>query len=181
MRWHVMTSNGVFEGVMSVEDLVARIQSGKVQADSLVKQDGTDRWLPIKDHSEFQEAFARRVLDASAGTGAGAATPSVATTATGIQYDPAVICEFAKALYDEADALSLRAGVRGLLLGGVMAAAVGLIGLRDQTAAMVGGVLGGAVGYAIGAAGAAAQAFSLRLQAQMALCQVEIERNTRNS
>jgi hypothetical protein len=192
MHWHVMTSNGVFEGVMSVEDVIARIQSGRLRSDSLVKQDGTDRWLPIGDQSEFQEAIAGRAKSefqeavagrakaTSAGATVGAVPPSTLPAHTGIQYDPAVIRDFAKALYDEADALSFRAGVKGFLLGGALAGGMSLIGFHDQTAAFVGGLVGGAVGYAIGVGGAAAQAFSLRLQAQMALCQVEIERNTRN-
>jgi hypothetical protein len=190
MFWHVKTSNGAFEGVMSAGDVIARIQSGRLRSDSLVKQDGTDRWLPIGDQSEFQEAvagrakseyqeaIAGRAKSTSAGATVGADPPSTLSAHATIQYDPAVIREFAKALYDEADALSFRAGVRGFLLGGALAGGMSLVGFHDQTAAFVGGIVGGAVGYVIGVGGAAAQAFSLRLQAQMALCQVEIERNT---
>jgi hypothetical protein len=39
----------------------------------------------------------------------------------------------------------------------------------------IGAILGGAMGYAIGTE----KAFTLRLQAQVALCQVQIEANTR--
>ncbi len=103
-----------------------------------------------------------------------------------IQYDPDVIREHATELYDAANSMVTAAMIRGGLLGGIVAAVVGCsIGrmsgasVEDWIGAVVGGLLGAVVGAFVAFSGAEAQAAQLRLQAQSALCQVEIEANTR--
>lgn len=86
------------------------------------------------------------------------------------EYDAAVIQRFADALYRQAGSIlvtyALIGGLLGLVAGGLLSGSV--------TA-----VLGGAVCGAIGASIGRQRGFTLRLQAQTALCQVQIERNTR--
>ena len=86
-----------------------------------------------------------------------------------VQYDAQVIQEFADSLYSRADAIiagyAVVGGVLGLLAGAVMGGGAMLI---------IVGAVGGAIGYATGVQ----KAFLLKLQAQQALCQAQIERNT---
>lgn len=95
-----------------------------------------------------------------------------------IQYDPAVINQFAEELYKKADNIvrksTLQYGLMGLILLGVPAKVSGW-----QSGAVLPGlfgmVLAGAVGHGIGKS----KAFKYRLEAQTALCQAKIEENTR--
>lgn len=95
-----------------------------------------------------------------------------------VQYDPNVIQGFAEALYQRASSLV----VSYALLGAVGGAAIGFIGGMQVEggmavmAALVGGAVGAFIGYSL----AAPRAFMLRLQAQQALCQMQIEANTRS-
>jgi outer membrane lipoprotein SlyB len=93
-----------------------------------------------------------------------------------VTYDAAIIEKFAQKLYSQANSIVAVATLLAMVMGGIAGASVGS---RDQSSAypIVGAVCLGALGYAIGQA----RAFSLRLQAQVALCQVTIERNTRGS
>lgn len=91
-------------------------------------------------------------------------------------YQPAVIYEYAHKLYIQAQSVitvSVFAGIimlgsLGLYVDYSVNEAPGMLGL-------IGAVIGGVVGYLR----AAAKAAELRLQAQLALCQVQIEQNTR--
>jgi hypothetical protein len=88
-----------------------------------------------------------------------------------VAYDEAVIVRMAERLYAEAG----RVVVTYAFLGAVC---LGLGGMAfGGEMAVVGGLLGLAFGAAIGNA----RAEALRLQAQQALCQVQIERNTRRA
>ena len=67
----------------------------------------------------------------------------------------------------------------GVLAGGIGGAAAGNWG--NSTNALIAAVLAGAVCGAIGYSLAKRRIFTLKLQAQTALCQVQIERNTRRT
>ncbi len=87
-------------------------------------------------------------------------------------YDASIIATFADALYKEAAAIVIRYTIGGIVLG----AAGGYFGGgRDgTTAGIVAAAIAGAIGWSIGRS----KAFSLKLQAQTALCQMKIETNT---
>lgn len=91
-----------------------------------------------------------------------------------VEYDPRVIEKLAVKLYNRANAI---AAVWALLFafgGGFLGSAVGRRS-DSPTAIILGVVILGAVGYMVGEG----RAFHWRLLAQLALTQVEIERNTR--
>ena len=93
-----------------------------------------------------------------------------------VKYDASIIQQFAKKLYDQAQ----RIIVRNAMVGALFGAAAGLvlssiIRMPENFLAIMGAVLFGALGVSL----ARAQAFVLRLQAQTALCQVQIELNSR--
>jgi hypothetical protein len=97
-------------------------------------------------------------------------------------YDPRVIEQFAEKLYRKASAFVAGSVVIGAALG----AAFGAIPLTSLGASwpipslfgfatlLVGGLVGAVIGYVIGDT----RSFGYRLQAQAALCQLQIERNT---
>ena len=96
-----------------------------------------------------------------------------------VKYDPAIIRTFAERLYQQA----LGVVIQWTIIGAIMGAAVlvGFMVLTNPRSTIgpaelgIGAVLGGILGYFAGQS----RAFALRLQAQTALCQVEIEENTR--
>lgn len=97
-----------------------------------------------------------------------------------VAYDSAVIVKFAADLYEKAKGIVIRWTIFFLLIGLASGAY-----LSKSTSApnsppsfaglAIGGVIGAIVGYMVGSSAA----FKLRLQAQIALCQVAIEQNTR--
>jgi hypothetical protein len=99
-----------------------------------------------------------------------------------VDYDPHVIELFAASLYRKA--IAARKG--SIVVGAVLGIAVGTIPLTSLgehwpiphafgfATMLVGAIVGGGIGYVIGDA----RAFGYKLQAQTALCQVEIQRNT---
>jgi uncharacterized protein (DUF697 family) len=94
-----------------------------------------------------------------------------------VRYDPAVIQKFADKLYAMANAVV----AAWTIVGAIVGAGVGMMAMNafrefDQRLCFVGGVaLVGLIGYIIGQG----RSFSLKLQAQLALCQLQIEVNTR--
>jgi hypothetical protein len=97
-----------------------------------------------------------------------------------VAYDESVIHEFAVRLYNRAARIVVTCAVLGLLIGiGVafpIASTPAIHGSSNGNAVYVLLALLGAVGgWAIGTD----RAFALRLLAQTALCQAQIERNTR--
>lgn len=90
-----------------------------------------------------------------------------------ISYDPGIILQFAGELYRQAKgivALYTLIGIAGgLFLGIPLMAFVGLFGFP------AGAALFGLMGFAVGRQ----KSFSLRLEAQRALCQLQTEVNTR--
>jgi hypothetical protein len=85
-------------------------------------------------------------------------------------YDPKVIEKFADKLYGRAKSAVAVSAVIGALIGGYLGYTV----VASPTWALVGAAIAGAIGFAIGME----RAFALRLQAQVALCQVRIAQNT---
>lgn len=86
-------------------------------------------------------------------------------------YDPSVIQEFADKLYARANSIVASYTVLGALLGG----AGGFAATQEVALSVAGVCFGGLLGFMAGREKAAA----LKLQAQTALCQIQIEENTR--
>ncbi len=93
-------------------------------------------------------------------------------------YDPAFIQRFADRLYSRAAIAVVTSAVLGLLIGFLLAPML-LQNLPVAIATRCPDWLVAVVLGAIGCAQGLERSFALRLQAQTALCQVEIERNTR--
>lgn len=98
-------------------------------------------------------------------------------------YDPSIIEKYAAHLYERGENIIWKWGCIGMLLGALCAGFVARTVLPTQNSiwgiAMLaaGVVIGLFVGRSIGTD----RAFHLFLQAQTALCQVQIERNTRST
>ena len=86
-----------------------------------------------------------------------------------VSYDAAVIKTFAQKLYERAATVVAVHAIVGILVGGV----AGRFSFGN-TGMFVLAAIAGAIGYFLGSQ----KAFSLKLQAQTALCQVQIEQNT---
>ena len=91
------------------------------------------------------------------------------------QYDPHVIQKLADKLYAQANTIVFLATVAGIVLGGICGYGAGHNQGKSSVDAVVAGAVLGAIGFAIGRS----LSFSLRVKAQMALCQRQIEENTR--
>jgi hypothetical protein len=97
-------------------------------------------------------------------------------------YDPSVIEVFAERLYAKAASFVVGSVVAGAAVGAAFGA-VPLTSLGSSwpvpsafgfATLLVGGLAGSVIGYLIGEA----RAFAYKLQAQSALCQLQLERNT---
>jgi hypothetical protein len=102
-----------------------------------------------------------------------------------VDYDPQVIEQFAESLYRKAMSSQRGSVVVGVVLGAVFGG-IPLTSLGESwpipssfgfATLIVGSIAGGIIGYVIGDA----RSFGYKLQAQAALCQVEIQRNTQAS
>ena len=94
-------------------------------------------------------------------------------------FDENVIVTFADRLYRRASTIVLTHTLLGAALAALLGVAAGT-GLRMQSSGQNGlAVVLALIGAAVGAATGNARAFVLRLQAQTALCQLQIERHTR--
>lgn len=97
-----------------------------------------------------------------------------------VKYDAQVIVKFAEDLYRQAGSIAATYAVLGALVGFGIGAAVLGSAIRDG-GALIGGALGavllGALAFKVGQQ----KAFAVRLQAQVALCQVQTEANTRGA
>lgn len=92
-----------------------------------------------------------------------------------VSYDPAVIQTYADALYRAADRIAFNSAIMGGAIGLAVGLGIGSVANAAPIGALGGAILGGYIGYSR----AMARTFQLRLEAQLALCQVEIEMNTR--
>jgi F0F1-type ATP synthase assembly protein I len=91
-------------------------------------------------------------------------------------YDPSVILAFADKLYQQAAGVEGAYTMAGVLVGALIGAVLGgSFAGSSLMGAIIAAVILGAIAWQIGRQKAAA----LRLQAQVALCQVQIEANTR--
>jgi hypothetical protein len=102
-----------------------------------------------------------------------------------VDYDPRVIELFAESLYRKALAAQRGSIVGGVALGAVFGG-IPLTSLGEHwpiphafgfATLLAGAIIGGLIGFVIGDA----RSFGYKLQAQAALCQVEIQRNTQAS
>lgn len=92
-------------------------------------------------------------------------------------YDPSVIADFAQRLYDRAETVVALYTIAGAVIGLALGGATGAVwGINPIGGALIGTAALGYVGYVLGRS----KAFQLKLEAQTALCQMEIERNTRD-
>jgi predicted signal transduction protein with EAL and GGDEF domain len=95
------------------------------------------------------------------------------------QYDPQILQTYANKLYSRAHGIIAAMTLIGLIVGavgGIFVAAGLQIGNMGVVVAVV-AVVGGVVGFALGSD----RAFHLKFQAQLALCQRQIELNTRTT
>jgi outer membrane lipoprotein SlyB len=95
-----------------------------------------------------------------------------------IHYDPQVIQEFALGLYRQANSIIATHTVVGGILGAAAGAVVGIV-TNESAMAIAGALFIGLLGAALGLSMGRQKSFSLKLQAQTALCQLQIEANTR--
>jgi hypothetical protein len=86
------------------------------------------------------------------------------------RYDASIIIDYAENLYRQADMTLISTLAVGALLGGGIGGAI-----NQPLGILVGAVACGFLGYLIGQN----MASQMKLQAQVALCQVQIEQNTR--
>jgi hypothetical protein len=93
------------------------------------------------------------------------------------RYDSSVIQTFADRLYRQADQIVYTYGLAGFILGAGVGAALSFGG-HSRDSPLVPALFVGIVFCAFFVAAGRARSFTLRLQAQMALCQAQIERNT---
>lgn len=94
-----------------------------------------------------------------------------------IRYDASIIHQFAQSLYNRAQRITFAYAMYGVFMGA--AVAVGLSIVAGLPAAEMWALFGAVVGVVLGLAMGSEKAFALRLQAQIALCQVQIELNSR--
>src|SRR5260221_4840880 len=100
-----------------------------------------------------------------------------------VTYDPAVIQKFAERLYGRATSIvvtsTLIGLVVGLLVGGGIAVAMAKQSPGGQPEVGLPIAIGAGIGALFGLFRGLERAFLLKLEAQKALCQVQIETNTR--
>ena len=98
-----------------------------------------------------------------------------------IEYDPNIIQEFAKRLYRQASTIVAAYVIGGILVGAIIGSILVALprgaNIAPGVGLLFGGIFGGIFGYIRGAE----KAFKLKLEAQLALCQVQIESNTRST
>ena len=86
------------------------------------------------------------------------------------EYSPDVIQAFANKLYSQANSMIAAYALLGAVIG-----AVGGYIILQMMGAIIGLIIVGLLGFSMGQS----KAFTLKLQAQTALCQVQTEKNTR--
>ncbi len=94
-----------------------------------------------------------------------------------VAYDERIIAQFAAQLYRRASSMVLVYVIAGVIAGAATTLGVVLTSSAGSLASITGmlAVVGGLLGWLFGTQ----RAIALRLMAQTALCQMQIERNTR--
>ena len=94
------------------------------------------------------------------------------------KYDTSIIQQYADKLYSEANFVIFIWTTVGII-GGALAGGIGGAYFKYNIgiSAVIAAIIFGAIGFAIGRG----SSFSLKLQAQTALCQMKIEENTRKA
>jgi hypothetical protein len=95
-------------------------------------------------------------------------------------YDPAVIVKEADRLYSQASFVAITSSVLGFFAGPIVVGAIAAQIVKGEAlmfAAFFGAILGALVGFAIGHA----RGHALRFQAQIGLCHLQTEFNTRGA
>ena len=93
-------------------------------------------------------------------------------------YDESILLRMSERLYGRAVRVLVYLSLLGAVIGAIGGAALAS-GAQDGGVTLLGLVMGGFFGALVGFVVAMERAFMLRLQAQMILVQVQIERNTR--
>lgn len=96
-------------------------------------------------------------------------------------YDPSIIHSFADSLYSRARAVVVLYSLTGLFFGALVGGGLGFAVSKELLGFLMGSVVLGLIGGILAFAGASQKVFSMKLQAQSALCQVRIEANTQAS
>lgn len=100
-------------------------------------------------------------------------------------YEPEVISKFADALYLKADRLvkrmTIKYGFGGLIVGIVVGSFMSQKMNSGSMFIIASGIIFALVTGYLGAKDGEEKAFLIRLEAQMALCQVEIEKSSRGT
>jgi len=93
------------------------------------------------------------------------------------EYDPQVIKEFSRRMYAQTKSIVLYHLFLGILMGLISFSVISnlLTGDLDFLIVALGVMIGGVMGFGAGQS----RSFELKLQAQNALCQAQIEENTR--
>jgi hypothetical protein len=94
-------------------------------------------------------------------------------------YNPAVIQAFADRLYAQAERIVFVYGALGFIVGAAAGGAFGSTAADGVASILIAAAACGALMALLAATAGHARAFTLRLQAQTALCQVQIEANSR--
>ena len=94
-----------------------------------------------------------------------------------VVYDAGVIQEFAERLYSQATSIIITSTSLGLIIGAVVGAGGAIIVKAANDVGIV-AAIGAIVGGLLGFARDKERAFKLKLEAQAALCQVQIEKHT---
>ena len=96
------------------------------------------------------------------------------------EYDLKVIRQYADSLYAKANSIIRNYTLSYAVIGGAVAFAASSFALElSDTGNLLVGLVGALVFASAGRAAGQSKAFSLKLQAQQALCQAKIEENTR--
>lgn len=98
---------------------------------------------------------------------------------SGPDYDPSMIQLFASQLYRKADSIEAFYAIIGLAVGIFLFAAVSGAGRADGGFTLIMSICGGILGLYIGKQTGISRAIQYRIEAQKALCFVQIEMNTR--
>jgi hypothetical protein len=148
-------------GPVSLDELDALFAQQKISHATPVIGEGDEKW---SDYQSIPRAKAVKPIPPTGGT----------------RYDPKIVQKFADILYSRADFIVMMYVLIFLLIGAVFGAAVLGVLMNSIPFGVVGLILGALLGGAIGYSAGQAKAFILRLQAQCALCMIQIENNTRS-